>query len=739
MEVKEIVENLKNNKDGKFQKESILEARKQKAEVTEVLLKGLEDIANNIDKYVEDEEYFLPLYAMFLLAEFREKRAFPIIIKLITNNQETVDYLLGDLITGDLGNILASTFDGDIDSLYNIIVNLDLDECVREAVFYALEILNKYNIIASEKMLEMIDKMLSEELKEDSSIVITNIVEYISENQIYDKIELVRNLYNENRVDIHRIGDYDQFIDDIYGKIDYYSNKEMIEDTIESFSNWACFNEKDDEYNQSSSFSEKMNDLIKYEVESTDQEIAKIKELGRNDLCYCGSGKKYKKCCMNKKETSIVTPADLYIEKSLKNYPKEELKKFYDEECVEIDEKLYQVLKHKVIPLWVERNYTEEARRNTENMNKAIELIKEKCKKENINTVQEFDKKIAIHYTLNEIITKYFDVIDSNKNGQFKNLQNQKVEFLLEIAQIINLDTQAKVFYMKKILDEYLEDSYYVADAKKVINKFKEKFPDIKKNLNIELSKVYLEDGYKIEKALEPIEEYIKEFGTDEELDKAKIEIFYDYILDAYYEEDDEDEGQEFEICQKLWGAVKDFIKSYNITTENEYNRKQEEEYYFSNILDRIEQFYQENNIKYMKERGEFLKEALEIIELEEGPRKIIEAEPFSKEIIISGLADYYCDMNEEAKAFELVDTFIKEFPNSTNAVIIKANIYIYREKPEYENAIKILEQALNDNPKYCKHLLYSKIALLYDEFGNEEKANEYQELAMEYDEELPF
>jgi uncharacterized protein YecA (UPF0149 family) len=27
---------------------------------------------------------------------------------------------------------------------------------------------------------------------------------------------------------------------------------------------------------------------------------AKIKKVGRNDPCPCGSGKKFKKCCMNK-------------------------------------------------------------------------------------------------------------------------------------------------------------------------------------------------------------------------------------------------------------------------------------------------------------------------------------------------------------------------------------------------------------------------------------------------------
>ena len=723
MEVKEIVENLKYNRDGTFQEESILEARKKKEEVTEELLLELEEVANDIEKYHKDQTYFLPLYAMFLLAEFREKRAFPIIIKLITNNQKAVDNLLGDLITGDLKKILASTFDGNIDYLYDIITNLKLNEYVRGAAFHALEILSKYNIITNEEIVEMIDKMLRAELKDDDSIVISDIVVYISENQIYDKVELVRNLYNENRVNIQMIGDYDQFIDDIYGKINYHSDKNMIEDTIKSLSWWACFNKNnDDNYND---IAEKMKNFIKNEMKKEKQELTKTKELGRNDLCYCGSGKKYKKCCMNKKEISVITPADLYIEKSLKNYPKEELARFYDDETIEIDEKLYQVLKHKAIPLWVNRNYTEEARRNTKNMNEALELIREKCKKENINTAQKFNKKIAIHYTLGEIINKYFNILESNRNATFENIQNQKVDFLFKILQIIDLDTKDKILYIDEIIDAYLEDDYYIEDAKKIINKLKIQFPDVKKYLNIELSKVYLEEGCEIEETLEPIEEYIKEFGTDEELDIRKIEIYYEYTLSDYYEE-----KQEFELYQKLWNLVKNFISSYNIVSENEYNKKQEDEYYFSNILYRIEKFYYENNIKYIKQREKFLKEALEIIELGED----------SKEIIISGLTENYCDKNQELEALKLIDGFIKEFPNNTNAIITKANIYSNQEKPEYEKSINILEQALNNNQKYSKHILYSKIALLYDECGNEEKANEYQKLASKYeDEELPF
>ena len=31
--------------------------------------------------------------------------------------------------------------------------------------------------------------------------------------------------------------------------------------------------------------------------------LRRIVNVGRNDQCFCGSGKKYKKCCMNKVES----------------------------------------------------------------------------------------------------------------------------------------------------------------------------------------------------------------------------------------------------------------------------------------------------------------------------------------------------------------------------------------------------------------------------------------------------
>lgn len=720
MEVKEIIENLRYNKDGKFQKESVLEAKKKIKEVTKELLKELEKVANNINSCVKEPDYILPLYAFYLLAEFKEKKAFPIIVKIITyKNQDEVDYLLGDLITGDLRKILASTYNGDIDSLYSIITNIELNEYIRSAAFKSLEILQKYNIISKDKVINIIENMLENELKEDDSIVISDIVVYIAENKLYNKIELVKKLYKEYRIDEQMIGEYEEFVDGIYGDKEPLEEKNMIEDTIKSLSWWACFDQDNDkkEFN----FEDFAKKLIEYE----NKEIERAKEIGRNDLCSCGSGKKYKKCCMNKKEIQVVTPADLYIKKSLKDYPKETLKLYYDAESVEIDEKLYQVLKHKAIPLWIDRNYTEELRRNTKNMEEAIELIKEKCKKEKINTVKEFDEKIAIHFNLNEVINKYFNILDNTRNVGIEEIQDKKVDFLIQMIQIFEIEKEYKKTYINNIIERYLEEGYYL-EAEEKINMFSLKLADMKKYLNIKLSEVYLAEGKELEKTIEPIEEYIEQFGLDEELEIRKIEIYYEYALLNYYE----DEKQEIEIYQKLWKLVKDFIKNQNITLEEEYNKKHEEEYYFSNILYRIEQFYQNNCITYLEQRIEFLNEAMHLINIEEE----------SREILINGLVETYCDLNKETEAIRLIDEFMMEFPNDSNAILTKANIFTEKENPDYKKAINIIEEKLKNDEIDNKYRLFVHLALLYDEYGDEEKAKEYQVLARQNEEDdLPF
>lgn len=500
MNVKEIIENFKSS-DGnkKLMKQSILEARKNKEEVTELLLEELDKIACDIEKYSKDND-MLHIYIMFLLAEFREKRAFPIIIKFITNDQEKVRYLLEDFITEELYKLLASTFDGNIDMICDVISNLELDEYVRSAAFKALAIQGTIGIVSHEEILKRIEEMLENKLKEDDSIVIYDFIKYIADNNIYDKIDLVRKLYKEDRVPRDVMGDYDAYVDYLYSN----NNRDddlFVEDMIYELTSWGFF-EKDDDYIKQKKIKKEKLKAKENKKENNSNEVVKNQKIGRNDKCICGSGKKYKQCCLKNEEKCVVTPADEYINKALARYPKEEISKFYDDETIEIDFKLYYVFRHKPIPLFEKRNYQEEKRRNNVNFTEALELMKIKCEKENIDTMEEYDKKLAIHYTLYDIIYNYFMEIERDNLLTYDQIRDKKIKFFLKLMEFINFSKEFKVNILSGVLYYYLEDYNYYNDydedeqkliIKKLINELKEKYISLEDVLNEILIKNHIE------------------------------------------------------------------------------------------------------------------------------------------------------------------------------------------------------------------------------------------------------
>ena len=79
---------------------------------------------NNLEKiYSEEDEFFGFIYAFFLLAEFKEKKAFPYLIDLINKDADILEHIIGDDYPEYLPRLLASTYNGDDESLFSIIEN----------------------------------------------------------------------------------------------------------------------------------------------------------------------------------------------------------------------------------------------------------------------------------------------------------------------------------------------------------------------------------------------------------------------------------------------------------------------------------------------------------------------------------------------------------------------------------------------------------------------------------------
>ena len=66
----------------------------------------------------------------------------------------------------------------------------------------------------------------------------------------------------------------------------------LFGDTIEELSKWHAFSPKHE--------AEKRRDRAAAEQHAAQQAVVSpYPKVGRNDLCPCGSGKKFKKCCLN--------------------------------------------------------------------------------------------------------------------------------------------------------------------------------------------------------------------------------------------------------------------------------------------------------------------------------------------------------------------------------------------------------------------------------------------------------
>lgn len=152
--------------------------------------------------------------------------------------------------------------------------------------------------------------------------------------------------------------------------------------------------------------------------------VPKIK-IGRNDPCPCGSGKKYKFCCLNKPKDaidSIESPEER--QKWLKTYPytgKERvegriyLDDYFDPTGIEVDRILYLGLMNRPRFIW-NRNVEAEEKRKKEYLYLAFQKCIARMEEEQIKTFDEYDEKYSIHYRSEEWINELLRLLEKNND-----------------------------------------------------------------------------------------------------------------------------------------------------------------------------------------------------------------------------------------------------------------------------------------------------------------------------------
>ncbi|MGH9663477.1 MAG: DUF1186 domain-containing protein, partial [Bryobacteraceae bacterium] len=137
METAEILHQFERATGG-FARAAVEEAVAHREEITPELLRVLEETVDRAAEFGAEGNYMSHLYAMFLLAQFREARAHPLVVRFASLPSELLDSLCGDFLTMDLGRVLASVCGGELEGIQSVIENEEADQWARGAALSGL-------------------------------------------------------------------------------------------------------------------------------------------------------------------------------------------------------------------------------------------------------------------------------------------------------------------------------------------------------------------------------------------------------------------------------------------------------------------------------------------------------------------------------------------------------------------------------------------------------------------------
>jgi len=247
----------------------------------------------------EDAETAL-FFILHMLGERGETRAFAPICRLC-HDAETIEEVLGDGITESLRGILIGTYNGDLALLQQLVTDSNADEFVRAEALEAAGFLTASSRIARDTMATWLQQLYDDLLPQEEfslwywwAFVITllrldSMTPLIEDAFARDLIPPEWGDADELR-DIHdeALGDPDpraSFVRERIGPLD---------DAIDALSQWADFSTDEDTGDDAAD-----DDYLgRFDSYAEGPAVNPYKDVGRNDPCPCGSGKKFKKCCL---------------------------------------------------------------------------------------------------------------------------------------------------------------------------------------------------------------------------------------------------------------------------------------------------------------------------------------------------------------------------------------------------------------------------------------------------------
>ena len=277
-----LIEALSNARD--LPVEALQEAIHAPAKIAAAVLAVATKAAGGAE--LTEEEGNLLFWGLHVMAGNRDTRLFRPLLAIARQDEETLARLLGDAVPGTLPRLAASTFDGDADALEDAILDRDADEFARWSLFGAYAYLVFEGRIPRERARAFLIRFDKERPARAGDAAWTGWEQAIALLGFADLVPLVE----AARADARLLEDDDP---------EWFAL--TLAEAEATPENPARFHDQELGYVEDV-VSELASALDDPEGEEDEAPLAPVRnpnrEVGRNDPCPCGSGKKYKKCCL---------------------------------------------------------------------------------------------------------------------------------------------------------------------------------------------------------------------------------------------------------------------------------------------------------------------------------------------------------------------------------------------------------------------------------------------------------
>ena len=251
-----------------------------------------------------------PLFFIFhLFGDWREKAAYRRFARLLRLPGHEIDAIFGDGITSTSHRVMAAVFDGDPQPLYDIILDPNAEEFIRAGMYKALAMVTSRGELDRAAAGRFLRDAFVEIRPQAECYVWVGWQSAIAALGMSDLKILVKRAFDRGFIDSDVLG-FDYFEKDLRRGIEHPGEARcpgdhryaLFGDTIDELSGWYCFTER---YRDDQEQWRRQAEANRDRSQSLDNTV---KAVGRNDPCPCGSGKKFKKCCLATARVGSIGP-----------------------------------------------------------------------------------------------------------------------------------------------------------------------------------------------------------------------------------------------------------------------------------------------------------------------------------------------------------------------------------------------------------------------------------------------